>query len=114
MLLELHDDHLQVNFSFEPMLNNQMPFLDCLVIREGNNFEVKVYKNQQTRVDTFITLLSNAVPNIKASGISELTRRAKLICTKNRYLAEDLQYITATMVVNGYYKSFVEKEIERH
>ena len=44
MLSELNNIHPQVNFTFEPMVNNQMPFLDCLVIREGNNLEVKVYK----------------------------------------------------------------------
>ena len=68
MLLELNNIHQQLNFTFEPMVNNQMPFFDCLVIREGKNLEVKVYKKQHTRVNTFITLL-NVAPNMKASVI---------------------------------------------
>ena len=51
---ELNNIHPQVNFTFEPMVNNQMPFLDCLFIREGNNLEVKLSENQRTRVNTFI------------------------------------------------------------
>ena len=35
----------------------QVPFFDCLVIREGNNAEVKIYKKQCTWVNTFITPL---------------------------------------------------------
>ena len=49
--------------------------------------------------------------NIEASVISALTRRAKLVYTKNDYLAEELQYIKKTMMLNGYPKSFIEKEI---
>ena len=50
---------------------------------------------------------------IKASVISALTRRAKLVCTKNDYLAEELQYIKKTMMLNGYPKIFIEKEIKK-
>ena len=42
-----------------------------------------------------------------------VTRRAKLICTKNEYLAEEIQYIMKTMMLNGYPKTFVEKEIKK-
>ena len=108
MLSELNNIHPQVNFTFEPMVNNQMPFLDCLVIREGNNLEVKVYK-KPTHTGQYIHYTSNVAPNIKASVISTLTRRAKLVCTKNDYLAEELQYIKKTMMLNGYPKSFIEK-----
>ena len=112
MLSELNNIHPQVNFTFEPMVNNQMPFLDCLVIREGNNLEVKVYK-KPTHTGQYIHYTSNVAPNIKASVISTLTRRAKLVCTKNDYLAEELQYIKKTMMLNGYPKSFIEKEIKK-
>merc|ERR1711947_46824 len=104
--------HPQVNFTFEPMVNNQMPFLDCLIIREGNNLEVKVY-TKPTHTGQYIHYTSNVAPNIKASVISTLTRRAKLVCTKNDYLAEELQYIKKTMMLNGYPKSFIEKEIKK-
>ena len=53
MLSELNNIHSQVNFTFEPMVNNQMPFLDCLVIRKGNNLEVKVCK-KTTRMDQYL------------------------------------------------------------
>ena len=110
MLSELNNIHPQVNFTFEPMENNKMPFLDCLVIREDNNLEVKVYK-KPTHTGQYIHYTSNVAPNIKASVISALTRRAKLVCTKNEYLAEELQYIKKTMMLNGYPKNLIEKEI---
>ena len=112
MLSELNNIHPQVNFTFEEMQNNQMPFLDSLVIREGNSLESKVYK-KPTHTGQYIHYTSNVAPNIKASVISALTRRAKLVCTKNEYLAEEIQYIKKTMMLNGYPKTFVEKEIKK-
>ena len=44
MLSELNNIHPEVNFNSKPMVNDQMPFLDSLVIRDGNNLEAKVYK----------------------------------------------------------------------
>ena len=98
MLSELNNIHPQENFTFEPMVNNQMPFLDCLVIREGNNLEVKVYK-KPTHTGQHIHYTSNVAPNIKASVISAFIRRAKLVCTKNDYVAEEIQYIKKVMML---------------
>ena len=106
MLSEINDIHQQVKFTLEPMINNQMPFLNCLVIREDSNLEVKIYKKSK-HTGQYINYTSNVAPNIKASVISALTRRAKLVCTKNDYLAEECQYIKKTMMLNGYPKSFI-------
>ena len=81
MLSELNNIHPQVNFTFEPMVNNQMPFLDCLVIREGNNLEVKVYK-KPTHTGQYIHYTSNVAPNIKASVTSAVTKTARFVCIK--------------------------------
>ena len=40
------------------MVNNQMPFLDYLVVKEGNDLEVKVYK-KTTHTGQYIYYTSN-------------------------------------------------------
>ena len=71
------------------MVDNKILFFDCLVIREGNDFEMKVYK-KPTHTGQYIRYTSNIALNIKASVISALTRRAKLVCTKYDYLSGEL------------------------
>ena len=71
MLSELNDIHPQVKFTFEPMVSNQIPFLDCLVIREGNNLELKGYK-KPTHMGQYIHYTSKVAPNIKTLVISAL------------------------------------------
>ena len=44
MPLELNDIHPQVKFTFECMVDNQIPFLDCMVMRGGNSLEAKFEK----------------------------------------------------------------------
>ena len=60
----------------------------------------------------YIHYTSNVAPNIKASVILAFTRRAKLVCTKNDYMVEELQYIKKTIMLNGYPKNFIGKEIK--
>ena len=112
MLSELNNIHPQVNFTFEEMQNNKMPFLDSLVIREGNSLESKVYK-KPTHTGQYFYYTSNVAPNIKASVISALTRRAKLVCTKNEYLAEEIQYIRKTMMLNAILTLLLKKKLKR-
>ena len=79
--------------------------------REGNNLEVKIYK-KQTHTGQYIHYTSKVAPNIKASVITAWARRTTLVCTKNDYLAEELQYIKITMMLNSYSKSFIGKDIK--
>ena len=58
MLSERYDIHPKVNFAFEPMINNQMLFFECLFVKDCNNLEVEAYKNQHTGVNIFISPLT--------------------------------------------------------
>ena len=83
-----------------------MKFLDFLVISEVNSLEV---------TGQYIHHISNVAPNIKATVISVLTRRAKLVCTKNDYFEEELQHIKKTMMLATYMPAecFSVTEIDR-
>ena len=48
MISELHNIHPHRNFTFETMVNNQMLFLDGLVIIEGNIWKYSLIKKQNT------------------------------------------------------------------
>ena len=44
--------------------------------------------------------------------MDQRTKATKLLRTKYNYVPEELQYFKKTMLLNGYPKSFSEKEIE--
>ena len=69
MLSGLKNIHPQVNFTFEPMVNNQMPFWTVWSLERVAIWKGRFIKNQRTQVNTFITPLNVAH---KASAISAL------------------------------------------
>ena len=109
MFVRMLTVHCDQNSSYEITINGHR-VSDCLFIREGNNVEVKIYR-RTTHTGQYIHHTSNVAPNIKASVISALSRRAKLVCTKNDYLAEE--HIKKT-VLYGYPKNFVKKKSKKH
>ena len=83
-----------------------------LVIRDGTNLEVKVYKKNKTNgsIHSLKLLCSTKYKGISNFGIN----KTKLVCTESDYLAEELQYIKKTLMLNGYPKNFIGKEITKH
>ena len=53
MLSKINNIHSKVNFTFEPMIDNQIPFLESLFCKKGNNLKVKVDKKSKTLVNSF-------------------------------------------------------------
>ena len=76
--------HFRLKSIFEPMVDNQIPFLVCLVIREVNILELKVIKNYTN--GSLQSLHLKCSTQKKALVTLLLTRKSRLICTKNYHL----------------------------
>ena len=55
--------------------------------------QMRKYTKTHTHTGQYINYTSNAAPNVKASVISTLGRRAKLVCAKDEYFEEERKYI---------------------
>nr|CAH7725124.1 unnamed protein product [Callosobruchus chinensis] len=83
--------------------NNQLAFLDVLVMRQQGRLNHKVYRNP-THTDRYLHKLSNHHPTQKAGIIKTLSERAKRICAP-AYLEEEQEHLEQVLMGNGYSKS---------
>ncbi|XP_057305306.1 uncharacterized protein LOC130642235 [Hydractinia symbiolongicarpus] len=111
-LNELNNIHSKVKFTAEEEKDDQIPFLDCLIMRKDDNtVKTKVYK-KPTHTGQYTNYTSNQPLHVKLSTIKTLTRRAKTICTEEADLKEELNYIQKTMQLNEFPKNIVTKTIK--
>ncbi|XP_057308242.1 uncharacterized protein LOC130646121 [Hydractinia symbiolongicarpus] len=81
-LNELNNIYSKVKFTAEEEKDDQIPFLDCLIMRKDDNtVKTKVYK-KPTHTGQYTNYTSNQPLHVKLSTIKTLTRRAKTICTE--------------------------------
>ena len=113
-LKELNDIHSAITFTAEEEANEQLPFLDCLLkIESDRKLKTKVYK-KVTHTGQYINYHSNQPLAVKLSTITNLTKRAKNLCTDPHDFNEELTYIRKTMELNDFPENIVKKTIKNH
>ena len=90
-LEKLNDLVPSITFKIEEEMNSTLPFLDCMIINNGNSFKFKVYR-KPTLVDSYIHSYSNHHMQVKHSTFSSMFLRALRICDPE-FLDEELNYI---------------------
>ena len=102
MFSELNNVLPHVNFTFESMINNQMPFLDCLVIREGNKLEAK--PNAHWSIHSLHLWCST-----KQKGISNFSidKEGKISVYHKWLFGRRTLIHKKPMMLNGYPKAFI-------
>ena len=90
---ELNKFNRKVQFTYESATNNTLPFLDCLIeIGNEGRLKTKVYQ-KKTRTGQYIHYTSNQPEHIKLGTIKTLFRRAKIVCSTEESLTDELNYI---------------------
>ena len=93
---ELNKFNHKVQFTYESATNNTLPFLGCL-IEIGNEGRLKTKVCQKnthlTRTGQYIHYTSNQPDHIKLGTIKTLLRRAKIVCSTEESLTDELNYI---------------------
>ena len=92
VLETLNSYHKNIKFTIGIETENQISFLDVLLIRSNSLISTKVYcKN--TNTDIYINWTSFAPNNWKWGTLKTLVTRASDICSTNQYLKEELEHI---------------------
>ena len=111
-LQELNCIHNAITFTAEQESNNQLPFLDCLVeIQNDKTLNTKVFR-KVTHTGQYINFHSNQPLSVKLSTITNLTRRAKILCSQKNDFHKEMVYIQKTMELNDYPQNIVRKTID--
>ncbi|XP_065583868.1 uncharacterized protein LOC136042864 [Artemia franciscana] len=107
--LNTYDRNLQ--FTLEVEVENKLPFLDVLIIRNANELDFTIYR-KPTQNKRYLHFNSNHPPQVKRAVVISLIDRALNICSHS-YINAEINYIRDILFGNGYPIPFVNKIISR-
>ena len=111
ILSVLNSFHKQIQFTYESEENDQLPFLDVLLHRSGDNILTSVYR-KKTNSDLYIHWESFAPSNWKTGTIRTLVRRAYNVCSNQCLLDQEIEHLTTVFQEkNGYPKWIIDKVV---
>ena len=85
-----------------------LPFLDCLLKRNGKNFDVSIYR-KPTHSDLYLNCESSHPECIKRSLIRTLFGRIEKICTTSKNKKYESNRLTEVLQKNGYNKNTIQR-----
>lgn len=98
-----------IQFTVEKETENQLPFLDVLVMRDGNGkLKTTVYR-KKTRTDRYLPFHSYHGMQAKANSVRTLMKRAHDLTSDQHLLKEELHHVQGVLRCNGYPKGMVRK-----
>ena len=102
--------HPNLKFTLEIETNQQLPFLDVLVIKKANQFETTIYR-KPTHTDLYMLYDSNQPRRYKLGLIKTLIIRIERICSTEDHKKEEISRIHKVLEQNGYPKHIISKGI---
>ena len=94
---ELNKFNCKVQFTYESTTNNNLPFLECLIERDNEGrLQTKVCR-KKTQTGQYMHYTSNQPEHVKVCTIKTLARRAKIFCSTEASLTDELDYIKKAM-----------------
>ena len=107
----LNSLHPALRFTMEEEVENRLPFMDVLVLKEKSGFSTDIYR-KPTFTGTYTRWDSYCPTGQKISLIHSLTQRAKKICS-SKHLANEVDRLKAIFEKNGYPAPIVERVVKR-
>ena len=108
----LNSFHPSIQFTFETEVNNKIPFLGVMIIRNETSFTTTVYR-KPTNNDIYIHWDTFASESWKRGTLKTLTRRAYSICSTEELLYSELQQIRHSfLTINGYPHNIITQIFE--
>ena len=113
LLQHLNSFHQRLQFTIETEQDNRLPFLDVLVTRQTDKLKTEVYR-KPTHTNQYLHWKSNHSSSTKTGIISTLTRRAKVVCSNEQSLSEEINHLKDVFTnQNAYPTDTVNKVINR-
>jgi len=105
--------HKNIKFTYEFEQNGNIPFLDVLLIRNGNQMDTTVYR-KKTDNDVYLNWKSFAPLKWKRGTLRTLLLRAYTNCSCQEYLELEINHIKHVFKdINGYPYWIIEQELEK-
>jgi hypothetical protein len=92
-------------------LNEQLPFLDILIIRKLDKFETTIYR-KPTNGDLYMLYDSNQPGRYKLGLIKTLLIRIERICSTDAFKKDEIKRIKNVLSQNGYPNHIIKKGIK--
>ena len=109
----LNKQHPNIKFTFEKQFNNQISFLDILIINNGNKFSTTIFR-KKTATGLFTNYLSFTPMSYKIGLVKTLIHRGFKICSDWCFFHDEVIKIKNYLEKNSYPKNFVDREIKRY
>ena len=98
--------HPNIKFTMESEIDNKLPFLDLLLIRETNRLSISVYR-KPTYSGVFTNYTSFIPHHFKLGLLKTLVNRAYQICSNWILFDIEINKIRNMLSMNGYTSDFV-------
>ena len=100
-----------IEFTIEEERENQLPFLDVLVSREGNHLRMAVYR-KPTHTDRYINFNSHHHFRVLRGTVQCLRDRAYNVCDTTSWVAK-LKHLHGVFAMNRYSKKNPNEQTKR-
>ena len=107
----IFEENTVLKFTYEVEKNKQLNFLDCNIIRHGDNIKTNTHI-KDTFDGNYLHFNSICPIRYKTGIIKTLLHRAKLICSTWQYFHQETTRLKQILVNNGYPLSMIDKEIK--
>ena len=102
--------HPNIKFTYEKKVDDTLPFLDVLFIRNSDHVHKTVYR-KETNNDLYLNWQAFASISWKCGTLRSLVNRAYIICSKNNYLQQELKNLQQMFQTQNDYQVWIIKQI---
>ena len=108
-LQHLNSINPSIQFTVEQETDNQLPFLDVLLMRDDNNkIRTTVYR-KKTHTDRYLSFKSHHSAQAKRSTVMTLLKRARDVTSDRHLLKKELKHLQGVMLNNDYPTGFLKR-----
>ena len=93
----LKNFHKNVKFTFEEEIDEKIPFLDTVLVRNNHYIDTGVYR-KNTNTDTYVNWNSFQPNSWKWGTLRTLVTRPFEICSTDTFLEEEIEYFRAVFI----------------
>ena len=109
----LNSLHKNLEFTIEHKCDDNIPFLDLLIIRNRDNHIIDLAVNRKPTHSRVFTNFTSFIPfQFKMGLVRTLVTRAYRLCSTLKLFHLELEELTRLLMQNGYTKSFIENIIK--
>ena len=102
--------HPNIKFTCEKEVNNTLPFLEVLFIRNSHHAHPTVYR-KETNNNSYLHWHTFTPTYWKRGTLRTLVNRTYIICTHNNYLQQELKHLEPVFHIQNGYPLWIIKHI---